>query len=140
MEKYVDTIVDFVIHNNHSLIPCSSHYKLKPSHKDIYYNVISLLVYYWLPPTTMDAVLATIVAGGRALIQLNIRSIKIYYFYINLLILPKPFDSGLGTDMSKAARHSDCVDSLNSCRWRGKRPHHHGGAVCWLFVLLWMDS
>jgi hypothetical protein len=29
-------------------------------------------VYYGLPPTALDAVLATIVAGGRALSQLNI--------------------------------------------------------------------
>ncbi len=42
--------------------------------------------------------------------------------------------------MHKAARHSDGVDSSNPCRWRGKRLHHHGGGVCWLFVLLWMDS
>jgi hypothetical protein len=30
------------------------------------------MVYYGLPPTAMDAVLATIVAGGHALVQLNI--------------------------------------------------------------------
>jgi hypothetical protein len=42
--------------------------------------------------------------------------------------------------MRKATRHLDGVDSLNPCRWRGKRLHHHGGGVCWLFVLLWMDS
>jgi hypothetical protein len=42
-------------------------------------------------------------------------------------------------NMSKAARHSDGVDSLNPQSWRGKQIHHHGGGVCWLFVLLWMD-
>ncbi len=42
--------------------------------------------------------------------------------------------------MRKAAHYLDGVDSLNPCRWRGKRLHHHGGGVCWLFVLLWMDS
>ncbi len=36
--------------------------------------------------------------------------------------------------------HSDGVDSSNPCRWRGERLHHHGDGVCWLFVLLWMDS
>jgi hypothetical protein len=59
-------------------MPCSSHYKLKPRHSNIHYNVISLNVYYWLPPMMMDAILATIVAGGGALIQLNIRLITIY--------------------------------------------------------------
>ncbi len=42
--------------------------------------MFSLIVYYGLPPTTMDAVLATIVAGRQAQIRLNIRSIQIYYF------------------------------------------------------------
>jgi hypothetical protein len=41
--------------------------------------------------------------------------------------------------MRKAACHLDGVDSLNPRRWRGERLHHHGGGVCWLFVLLWMD-
>jgi hypothetical protein len=87
----------------------------------------------------MDAVLATIVADGRALIQLNIRSIKYIDFYINLLILQKPFDSSLKTNMSKTDHPSEGVDSSNPRRWRGKQLHHHGGGVCWLFVLLWMD-
>jgi hypothetical protein len=42
--------------------------------------------------------------------------------------------------MHKAARHLDGMDSLNPHRWRGERLYHHGGGVCWLFVLLWMDS
>jgi hypothetical protein len=54
-------------------------------------------------PTMMDAISGTIVAGGQALIQLNIRSIKTYIdFYISLLILPKPLNSGLKTNMRKA--------------------------------------
>ncbi len=70
----------------------------------------------------MDAVLATIVAGGRALVQLNIRWIKIYRFlHYFLLILPKPFDFdlGIGTNMSKAACPSGDMDSSNPCRRRG---------------------
>ncbi len=42
--------------------------------------------------------------------------------------------------MRKATHHLDGVDSLNPRRWRGKRLNHHGEGVCWLFVLLWMDS
>jgi hypothetical protein len=53
--------------------------------------------------------------------------------------LCKPFASRLGTNMSTAAHHSDGVDSSNPHHWRGKRLHHHGVGVCWLFVLLWMD-
>ncbi len=61
-------------------------------------------------------------------------------FYINLLNLTKPFNSGLKKWKRKAACHSGSVVSLNPRRWKGERLHHHGGSVCWLFVLLWMDS
>jgi hypothetical protein len=61
-------------------------------------------------------------------------------FYIILKNLCKSFDSGLGKHMHKAACPSGSMDSLNPRRWRGKRLHHHGGGVCWLFVLLWIDS
>ncbi len=83
MEEHVDALIDFVIHKNSSSIPCSSHYKLKPRHSDIYHNKIILIVYYWLLPTTMDTVLATIVAGRQAQIQLNIKLIKYIDSYIN---------------------------------------------------------
>jgi hypothetical protein len=42
--------------------------------------------------------------------------------------------------MCKAACLSGGMDSLNPRCWRGERLHHHGGGVCWLFVLLWIDS
>jgi hypothetical protein len=88
----------------------------------------------------MDAISATINTSGQARLENTQRLKEINYKYFNLMILPKPFDSSLGTNMSKATHHSDIVDSSNPCRWRGERLHHHGGGVCWLFVLLWMDS
>jgi hypothetical protein len=54
--------------------------------------------------------------------------------YINFINLTKFFVRGLGQYMRKAARHSGGVDSLNLCRWRGKRLHHHGGDVCCVIV------
>ncbi len=77
-EGYVDTIVVLVINNNRCQRPCYGQLKLKLRHSDIYYNVVSLLVCFGHLPMTVDAVLGTIVDGGRALIQLNIRLIKIY--------------------------------------------------------------
>ncbi len=62
----------FFIANNHSQRPCYGPLKLKLRHSNIYNNVISLLLYFGHPQTTMDAVLATIVAGGQARIILNI--------------------------------------------------------------------
>jgi hypothetical protein len=80
MEVHFDVIIDFVIDHNRSYITCYSQCKLKMRRRLIHYNMISLIVYYGLPPTTMDAILATIVAGGQARIQLNIRLIQIYLF------------------------------------------------------------
>jgi hypothetical protein len=51
---------------NHSQRPCYGPLKLKLRHSDIYYNVISLLLCFGRPLTMMDAVSATIVAGGQA--------------------------------------------------------------------------
>jgi hypothetical protein len=59
-------IINFVINNNRSQRPCYGQLKLKLRHSNIYYNVISLLLCFGRPPTMMDAVLATIVAGRRA--------------------------------------------------------------------------
>jgi hypothetical protein len=41
--------------------------------------------------------------------------------------------------MRRAAHPLGSVVSSNPCGWRGERCHHHGGGVCWLFVLLWID-
>jgi hypothetical protein len=64
MEEHVDAIVDFVINNNHRQRSYYGPLKLKLRGIDIYYNVISLLLCIGRPPTMMDAVSATIVAGG----------------------------------------------------------------------------
>jgi hypothetical protein len=52
--------------------PYYSLFKLTPSYNINPIGVISLFGCYCLSLTTMDAVLATTVAGGRAQIQLNI--------------------------------------------------------------------
>jgi hypothetical protein len=51
----------------------------------------------------------------------------------------KSFNSSLGKYMCKAACPLGSMESSNPRRWRGKRLHHHGGDVCCVFVLLWMD-
>ncbi len=65
-EVHLFIIVDFVIDNNRSQRPCYGPLKLKLRHSDIYYNAISLLLCFGHLPTTMDAVLAIIVAGRQA--------------------------------------------------------------------------
>ncbi len=72
MEAHSFVIINFIIDNNHSQRPCYGSLKLKLKHSNIYNNVISLLLCFGHPPMTMDAVLATIVAGGQARIILDI--------------------------------------------------------------------
>jgi hypothetical protein len=52
--------------------PCYGSFKLTLSYDINLIGVISLCISFWLPPPTMDAILATIVAGGRARIQQTI--------------------------------------------------------------------
>jgi hypothetical protein len=61
-------------------------------------------------------------------------------FCLNLQNQLNCFNGGHGTNMRKATRHLGGMGSLNPRRWKDKRLHHHGGGVCWLFVLLWIDS
>ncbi len=133
-------IVDFVINNNRSQRPCYGLLKLKLRHSNIYYNVTSLLLCFGHPPTTMMPFWPPLLPADKPTSIKHRGQYKHIDFYINLLNLTKPFDSGLKKWMRKAACHSDSVDSSNPHRWRGKWLHHHGGGVCWLFVLLWMDS
>ncbi len=128
------------INNNHSQRPCYGPLILKLRHSNIYYNVIGLLLCFGCLPITMDTVSATIVAGGRPTSIKHRGQYNYIDFYINLLNLTEPFDSGLKKWMFKAARNLGGVVSSNPHRWRGKQLHHHGGGVCWLFVLLWIDS
>jgi hypothetical protein len=58
--------------HNHSYGPCYGPLKLTLSSNINLIGAISLLVCYWPPPATMNAVSATIVAGRRAQIRLNI--------------------------------------------------------------------
>ena len=51
--------------------PCYCPFTLILSYYLNLIGVISLFVSYWPPPTTRDTISATIVAGGRARIQLN---------------------------------------------------------------------
>jgi hypothetical protein len=64
--EHVDTIVNFVINNNHSQRPWYGPLKLKLKRSNIYHNVISLLLCFGHLPMRMDAVSDTIVAGGQA--------------------------------------------------------------------------
>jgi hypothetical protein len=88
----------------------------------------------------MDAVSANIVAADKPSSIKHRGQYKYINFYINLLSLTKPLDSGLGKRMPKAACPLGGMVSSNPRHWRGKWRHHHGGGVNWLFVLLWIDS
>jgi hypothetical protein len=61
-------IVNFVIDDNHSQRPCYGPLKLTMSYHISHHYIFSLFVCFGRPPMTMDAVLATIVVGGRAML------------------------------------------------------------------------
>jgi hypothetical protein len=67
-EAFLRRIVDFVINNNHSKQPCYGQLKLSTSYHISHHYIFSLFVCFGRPPTTMDAVLATIVVGGQAML------------------------------------------------------------------------
>jgi hypothetical protein len=77
----------------------------------------------------MDAILATVVNGGRAII-LNFReAVQIFFFSFSLLILIKPIDDGLVQPLPRRLPGVGYARPTKPCRWRGKRLHH-GGDVC----------
>jgi hypothetical protein len=48
--------------------PCYGQLKVKPSYNIVCYYVVIQFVYYGGPPTAMNAVLAIIANGGRAIV------------------------------------------------------------------------
>ena len=75
------SFVDFMSCITVAKRPCHSPLKLKLSYNIVHYYVISWFIYYGGPPTTMNAVLAIIANGGRAIV------VEINKFIINFIIL-----------------------------------------------------
>jgi hypothetical protein len=65
-EVHLLVTIIFLHDTTHSKGPCNGPLKLMPSRNINPEGFISLFISYWLPPLTMDAVSATIVAGRRA--------------------------------------------------------------------------
>jgi hypothetical protein len=82
----------------------------------------------------MDAILATIVDGGRAILLKTQRSIEklfLLYFKSYYSIF---FSCGLSQPLGRVARTLDCADTSNPCRLKGKGLRHHGRGIIALFV------
>jgi hypothetical protein len=77
----------------------------------------------------MDAILATIVDGGRAIIFNFREAVQIIFFSFSLLILIKPIDDCLVQPLPRRLPGVGYARPTKPCRWRGKRLHH-GGDVC----------
>ncbi len=72
MEVHSFVVSASFVWSNVAKRPCYGPFKLTPSYYINLIGVISLFVSYWPPPTTMDAVSATIITGGWARVRLNI--------------------------------------------------------------------
>jgi hypothetical protein len=119
-----------------------SPYKLKRRHRVINQYIISLIMSYWLPPSTMDAVLATIVDGGWAILLKTQRSIekKIFLLYFKSYYSIF-FGCGLGQPLGRVARALGCADTSNPRHLKDKWLRHHGrGIYCTFCGLWWMVS
>jgi hypothetical protein len=77
----------------------------------------------------MNAVLAIIADGGRAIIEIDRKGIEKIYFSFILLILLKPFGGGLVQPLSKRLPGVRYFRPSKPCRWRRRRLHH-GGDIC----------
>jgi hypothetical protein len=89
----------------------------------------------------MDAVLATIVNGGWAILLKTQRSIKKYFSFILRVTTVFFFSCGLSQPLGRVTRALDCADTSNPRRLKGKQLHHHGrGIYCTFCGLWWMVS
>ena len=79
------------------------------------------------------AVLAIIADGGQTIVVIYTEGEEINIFSFILLILIKPFNSGLIQPLAKRFPGVGYVSPSKSWRWRGKRLHH-GGDVCVLVL------
>jgi len=57
--------------------PCYGPLKIKPSYTIVHYYVISKFIYFGGPPTAMNAVLAIIADGGRAIVVIYREAVEI---------------------------------------------------------------
>ncbi len=110
--------------------------KIKPSHTIVSHNVISQFVSYGGSPTAINATLAIIANGGRAIVvnwqrgsRDKLFSPLVYWFYL------KSFDGGLGQPLPQRFPGVGYARPTKPCRRRGKWLHP-GGEVCVLGLLL----
>ncbi len=61
--------IDFILDHNHKLKTIYGRNYLKPSYIIVLIVDINLIIYYGHPPSTMDAILATIFDGGQVICQ-----------------------------------------------------------------------
>ncbi len=61
--------INFVLDHNHNLKTIYGRNYLKPSYIIVLKVDINLIIYYERPPSTMDAISATIFDGGQAICQ-----------------------------------------------------------------------
>jgi len=77
----------------------------------------------------MNAVLAIISDGGRAIVVINREGVEINYFLVYFIDLLKPFGDGLVQPLPRRLPGVGYACPSKPCRWRGKWLHH-GGDVC----------
>jgi hypothetical protein len=86
----------------------------------------------------MDAILATIVDGGRAILLKIQRLIeKKYFSFILRVTTVFFFGCGLSQPLGRVTCMLNCADTSNPRRLKGKRLRHHGRDIYCTFCGLW---
>jgi hypothetical protein len=96
--------------------------------------MINLIVSYWLPPSTMDVILASIVGGRRAILLKTQRSMKKIISSLFKELLQFFFGCGLSQPLGRVICTLDCADTSNSRRLKGKRLCHHARGIYCTFL------
>jgi hypothetical protein len=77
----------------------------------------------------INAVLAIIADGGRAIGEIYREGVEIIFFSFIILILLKSFNDGLVQPLPHRLPGVGYAHPSKPCRWRGKQLHH-GRDVC----------
>jgi hypothetical protein len=94
--------------------------------------ILLFFTIYVGPQTAMNAVLAIIADGGRAIVVMYREVVEINYFLLLFIVYSnlKPFDGGLDKPLPQRRPGVGYARPTKPCRWRGERLYHGGDVYC----------
>ena len=98
--------------------------------------ILLFFTIYVGPQTAMNAVLAIIADGGRAIVVMYREVVEINYFLLLFIVYSnlKPFDGGLDKPLPQRRPGVGYARPTKPCHCSGKRLHHGGDIICELCI------